>query len=47
VFERQGWAAAAKRFAVGVRCRHHGHSGSESKLFGCSPSASVLRYLWP
>ena len=24
-----------------------GHSGKDNKLFGCSPSFSVLMYLWP
>src|SRR3989344_9231282 len=27
--------------------RNHGHSGRLSKLLGCSPSASVFKYLLP
>src|ERR1700738_4635124 len=44
VVESERWARSAKRAGreVGVWDRHHGHSGSERRLLGCSPSASVL-----
>jgi hypothetical protein len=40
-------ATATVTAFVDVKARPHGHSGKLSRLFGCSLSFSVFRYLFP